>query len=163
MAPRPLSHSSNPLVQPVLAVVHTCGITFSPVKRGSRDIIDTLKYQCDCAPRAVSMGEYVASPRVASGTIQMFPKESDYLLPEPSYAIDVHKTEPKEQHQQQRQQQHQQQQLNGPPSPSTTNTTASSTKGAPDRLPSMAGPSMTNGTRSSSQLMKASRTSETTS
>ncbi|CAI5703765.1 hypothetical protein KXD40_008923 [Peronospora effusa] len=105
MAPGPLSRSSNPLVQPVLAVVHTCGITFSPVKRGSRDIIDTLKYQCDCAPRSVSMGEYVASPRVASGKIQTFAKESDYLLPEPSYAINVHKMEAKEQQQQQQQQQ----------------------------------------------------------
>ncbi|CAI5714586.1 unnamed protein product [Peronospora farinosa] len=105
MAPGPLSRSSNPFVQPVLAVVHTCGITFSPVKRGSRDIIDTLKYQCDCAPRSVSMGEYVASPRVTSGKIQTFAKESDYLLPEPSYAINVHKTEAKEQQQQQQQQQ----------------------------------------------------------
>ncbi|CAI5742101.1 unnamed protein product [Peronospora destructor] len=104
MAPRPPSRSSNPLVQPVLVVVHTCGITFSPVKRGSRDIIDTLKYQCDCAPRAVSMGEYVASPRFASGEIQTFAKESDYLLPEPSYAIDVHQTELKKQQQQQQQQ-----------------------------------------------------------
>jgi amino acid permease len=90
MAPRPQPlHPVKPmLLDPQLAVVHQCGLTFSPVKRGSRDIIDTLKHQCDCAPRAVSMGEYVASPRSAPA------KESDYLLAEPSYAIDVHKTAP---------------------------------------------------------------------
>lgn len=108
MAPRP--QPSHPPVRPVLldpqlAAVHTCGITFSPVKRGSRDIIDTLKYQCDCAPRSVSMGEYVASPRVTSGQVQGFSKESDYLLAEPSYAIDVHKTAPAEGKEQQQQQQ----------------------------------------------------------
>ncbi|KAF1782764.1 Amino acid transporter, transmembrane domain [Phytophthora cactorum] len=91
MAPQP-NHPVRPvLMEPQLSVVHTCGITFSPVQRGSRDIIDTLKHQCDCAPRSVSMGEYVASPRVKSGKVQGFAKESDYLLAEPSYAIDVHK------------------------------------------------------------------------
>ncbi|KAG6968426.1 hypothetical protein JG688_00005820 [Phytophthora aleatoria] len=91
MAPQP-NHPVRPvLMEPQLSVVHTCGITFSPVQRGSRDIIDTLKHQCDCAPRSVSMGEYVASPRVVSGKVQGFAKESDYLLAEPSYAIDVHK------------------------------------------------------------------------
>ncbi|KAE9015000.1 hypothetical protein PR003_g15493 [Phytophthora rubi] len=98
MAPQP-QLSGHPPVRPVLldpqlAVVHQCGLTFSPVKRGSRDIIDTLKHQCDCAPRAVSMGEYVVSPRSTAGLVQGFAKESDYLLAEPSYAIDVHKTTP---------------------------------------------------------------------
>ncbi|ETM36626.1 hypothetical protein L914_16727 [Phytophthora nicotianae] len=89
MAPQPVR---SVLMEPQLSVVHTCGITFSPVKRGSRDIIDTLKHQCDCAPRSVSMGEYVASPRVTSGQVQGFAKESDHLLAEQSYAIDMHKT-----------------------------------------------------------------------
>uniref|UniRef100_A0AAV1T8E9 Amino acid transporter transmembrane domain-containing protein n=1 Tax=Peronospora matthiolae TaxID=2874970 RepID=A0AAV1T8E9_9STRA len=61
---------------------------FLPVKRGPRDLLDTLKYQCDCSRRAVSMGEYVASPRVASGSVQGFAKESDALL-ESVHAIDV--------------------------------------------------------------------------
>lgn len=100
MAPRPTplhSVKSMPL-DPQLAVVHTCGITFSPVKSASRDILDTLKYQCDCPPRSVSMGEYVVSPRVAAGQSVGFAKETDYLLAEASYAIDldvdVHKTAP---------------------------------------------------------------------
>lgn len=97
MAPQP-SHSHLPvrpvLLDPQLAVVHQCGLTFSPVKRGSRDILDTLKHQCDSAPRAVSMGEYVPSPRTTAGHVQGFARESDYLLAEPSYAIDVHKTAP---------------------------------------------------------------------
>ncbi|RLN74829.1 hypothetical protein BBO99_00008719, partial [Phytophthora kernoviae] len=98
MAPRPAAlHSIKAQhLDPQLAVVHTCGITFSPVKSASRDIFDTLKHQCDCAPRAVSMGEYVASPRAASGLVTGFAKESDYLLKEPSYVInlDGHKTAP---------------------------------------------------------------------
>ncbi|KAF4036934.1 Transmembrane amino acid transporter protein [Phytophthora infestans] len=94
MAPQPIRPVRPVLMEPQLSVAHTCGITLSPVKRGSRDIIDTLKHQCDCAPRSVSMGEYVASPRVTSGQVQGFAKESDYLLSEPSYAIDVHKTTP---------------------------------------------------------------------
>ncbi|KAK1937107.1 putative sodium-coupled neutral amino acid transporter 6 [Phytophthora citrophthora] len=95
MAPQP--QPVRPvLLDPQLSVVHTCGITLSPVKRGSRDILETLKHQCDCAPRSVSMGEYVASPRVSSGQVQGFAKESDYLLTEPSYTIDVHKTVPVE-------------------------------------------------------------------
>lgn len=85
------------------STVHKCGLTLSPVKRGSRDIIETLKYQCDCAPRSVSMGEYVVSPRVSSGQVQGFAKESSHLLAdEPLLVIDVHKskavaTRPKEQ------------------------------------------------------------------
>ncbi|TDH66741.1 hypothetical protein CCR75_004853 [Bremia lactucae] len=78
---RPLPHEYQ--------LISKCGITFSPVKRGSRDILDTIKYQCDCAPRSVSMGEYVASPRVTSSHVQGF-SEMDSLLEKSSYALDVH-------------------------------------------------------------------------
>ncbi|TYZ66056.1 hypothetical protein PybrP1_002976 [[Pythium] brassicae (nom. inval.)] len=44
---------------------HTCGLTLSPVKHASQEILESIKHQCDCAP--VSMGEYVQSPRVAAG------------------------------------------------------------------------------------------------
>ncbi|KAG7376511.1 hypothetical protein PHYBOEH_001501 [Phytophthora boehmeriae] len=88
--PAPLRSIKGQPLDPQLAVVHTCGITFSPVKSASRDIFDTLKHQCDCAPRAVSMGEYVASPRAAAAAVKIgFAKESDYLLAEPSYVINV--------------------------------------------------------------------------
>ncbi|KAI9920339.1 hypothetical protein PsorP6_016045 [Peronosclerospora sorghi] len=71
----------------------------SIVKRGSRDIIETIKHQCDCPPRSVSMGEYVASPRVATARVG-FSKESDSLLAESSsYSIEMDKTQPKEQQQ----------------------------------------------------------------
>lgn len=59
------------------AVVHTCGLTLSPVKHASHDILLSIQHQCDCAP--VSMGEYVASPRVLAGGAA-FASESDPLL-----------------------------------------------------------------------------------
>ncbi|CAI5727828.1 unnamed protein product [Hyaloperonospora brassicae] len=78
MAPRPppsSAPSNRQAVRPIVLLApplpgarHTCGLTLSPVKRGSRDILATLKHQCDCPPRSISMGEYVASPRVATGT-----------------------------------------------------------------------------------------------
>ncbi|CEG43492.1 probable sodium-coupled neutral amino acid transporter 6 [Plasmopara halstedii] len=91
MAPQP--QSVRPMVvESQYLNVHRCGITLSPVKRGSRDIIDTLKHQCDCAPRSVSMGEYVISPRVSSGQVQGFSKESSHLLAESDHVIDLHTT-----------------------------------------------------------------------
>lgn len=79
------------------ATVHTCGLTFSPVKNASKEIMDTIKHQCDCAP--VSMGEYVESPRVAGGAVHHHtkqPSEGQWLLQEDakdgessSFAIDV--------------------------------------------------------------------------
>ncbi|KAI9907066.1 hypothetical protein PsorP6_003057 [Peronosclerospora sorghi] len=104
MTSHPLPQTSHPSVRPVrleppFLMVHTCGITFFPVKRGSRDIIETIKHQCDCPPRFVSMGEYVASPRVATARVG-FSKESVYLLDESSsYSMEMDKTDTKEQQQ----------------------------------------------------------------
>ncbi|KAI9914376.1 hypothetical protein PsorP6_007111 [Peronosclerospora sorghi] len=104
MTSHPLPQTSHPSVRPVrleppFTMAHTCEITFSPVKRGSRDIIETIKNQCECSPRFVSMGEYVASPRVATARVG-FSKESDYLLAESSsYYMEMEKTDAKEQQQ----------------------------------------------------------------
>ncbi|KAI9916787.1 hypothetical protein PsorP6_017881 [Peronosclerospora sorghi] len=102
MTSHPLSQKSHPSVRPVrlepqFPIAHTCGITFSPVKRGSRDIIEPIKHQCDCPPRSVSMGEYIYCPRVATARVG-FSKESDYLLDEySSYSMEMDKTDTKEQ------------------------------------------------------------------
>ncbi|KAF1325132.1 Amino acid/auxin permease, partial [Globisporangium splendens] len=85
MAPPPQPKSSSYAASPP-ATVHTCGLTFSPVKHASKEILDSIKHQCDCAP--VSMGEYVASPRVTN------PTESQWLLHEKvadssKFAVDV--------------------------------------------------------------------------
>lgn len=65
-------------------VVHTCGIANDSQAKSSsaRDLLIELRHQCDCVP-VVSMGEYVASPRVlASGSSHgHFASESDLLLP----------------------------------------------------------------------------------
>lgn len=57
------------------APVHACGLTLSPVKHASKEILDTIKHQCECPP--VSMGEYVESPRVGHGAA---PVEKQWLL-----------------------------------------------------------------------------------
>lgn len=56
---------------------HACGLTLSPVKHASQEILESLKHQCDCAP--VSMGEYVQSPRVAAGEVQWLLREKSLL------------------------------------------------------------------------------------
>ncbi|KAI9910939.1 hypothetical protein PsorP6_010506 [Peronosclerospora sorghi] len=104
MTSHPLPQKIHPSVRPVrleppFPIAHTCGITFSPVKRGSRDIIENIKHQCVCPPRSVSMGEYVAFPRVATARVG-FSEESDYLLAESSsYSMEMDKTDTKEQQQ----------------------------------------------------------------
>ncbi|RLN10474.1 hypothetical protein BBJ28_00025569 [Nothophytophthora sp. Chile5] len=73
-------------------MVHTCGLTLSPVKSASRELLDTLKHQCDCAP--VSMGEYVASPRVAADLVRVFSETDSLLAARLEYAaMDVQLTE----------------------------------------------------------------------
>ncbi|DAZ94002.1 TPA: hypothetical protein N0F65_007246 [Lagenidium giganteum] len=41
--------------------IPNCGLSLTPVRHASKDIIETIKHQCECAP--LSMGEYVESPR----------------------------------------------------------------------------------------------------
>ncbi|TMW54995.1 hypothetical protein Poli38472_014766 [Pythium oligandrum] len=53
-----------------------CGLTMSPVKHVSHDILETIKHQCTCAP--VSMGEYLPSPRQLNKT------EVTWLLDKPT-------------------------------------------------------------------------------
>ncbi|GLE05082.1 hypothetical protein PINS_up014066 [Pythium insidiosum] len=43
-----------------------CGLTLEPVKSASKDLLDSIKHQCDCEP--VSMGEYLPSPRSVART-----------------------------------------------------------------------------------------------
>ncbi|KAJ0410075.1 hypothetical protein ATCC90586_004925 [Pythium insidiosum] len=75
-------HGATQLSPPTRSLAG-CGLTLEPVKSASKDLLETIKHQCDCEP--VSMGEYLPSPRSVARTTT----ETTPLLPLGVERIDV--------------------------------------------------------------------------